>query len=156
MNMQVEYPRAGDKHSESNEEDQSIDSRTLKAARWADFEEDSIWHERVGLALLEAGYEVKAIEEFEKAKVQDQANWRADIGLAKALSKSSEKRLQAIDMMEKTLQVLEQNTNWMSDNERLYQKFCLDLAGFYIANADGEKAAGMYPGLAIVSGYYYH
>jgi tetratricopeptide (TPR) repeat protein len=121
-----------------------MDSRTLKAARWADFEEDSIWHERVGLALLEAGYEVKAIEEFEKAKAQDQANWRADIGLAKALSKSSEKRLQAIDMMEKTLQVLEQNTNWMSDNERLYQKFCLDLAGFYIANADGEKAAGMY------------
>ena len=121
-----------------------MDSRTLKAARWAGFEEDSIWHERVGLALLEAGYDIKAIEEFEKAKAQDQANWRADIGLAKALSKSSEKRPQAIDMMEKTLQVLEQDANWMADNERLYQKFCLDLAGFYIANADSEKAAGMY------------
>jgi hypothetical protein len=121
-----------------------MDSRTLKAARWAGFEEDSIWHERVGLALLEAGYDTKAIEEFENAKAQDQTNWRADIGLAKAWSKSSEKRPQAIDMMEKTLQVLEQDANWMADNERLYLKFCLDLAGFYIANIDSEKAAGMY------------
>jgi hypothetical protein len=47
-------------------------------------------------------------------------------------------------MMEKTLQVLEQDANWMAANERLYLKFCLDLAGFYIANADSEKAAGMY------------
>lgn len=121
-----------------------MDSRTLKAARWAGFEEDSIWHERVGLALLEAGYDMKAIEEFENAKAQDQTNWRADVGLAKAWSKSSEKRPQAIDMMEKTLQVLEQDANWMADNERLYLKFCLDLAGFYIANADSEKATGMY------------
>ena len=118
--------------------------KVLEAARWASFDEDSVWHERVGSALLEYGSEERAIKEFETAKSLDEKNWRADLGMARALAEQPGKRPRAIKMMERTLEILEADEIWMAQNEKDFSKWVFELAEWYSGNGELEKAAKEY------------
>ncbi len=88
-------------------------------ARWAEFAEDATWHTRVGEVLYDAGRHSSSISEFQAAIELDPRLWRARSGLAWVYSEQG-RRAEAVDAMEKCLEVFEEDENIMTQERERY------------------------------------
>jgi tetratricopeptide (TPR) repeat protein len=95
-------------------------AENIKAvARWAEFAEDATWHTRVGEVLYDAGYHSNSISEFQAAIELDPRLWRARSGLAWVYSEQG-RWAEAIDTMEKCLEIFEEDENIMTQEREKY------------------------------------
>jgi tetratricopeptide (TPR) repeat protein len=84
-------------------EDLPIWKQVIKAAEWTGFDDDALFHVRVGQTLLIYGENDEAITHFQLAKTDDSQGWRAFQGLGKAYFAKGDKNTDALEAQEKGL-----------------------------------------------------
>ena len=109
----------------------------MSIAKWAAFQEDSRWYERVGatfnLVAFESEDHLKATQMFETALNLDASNWRAHEGFGVAYM-NQRKRVLAVEAFGKALLELEHLPDGIASYQTDYNKYiylrpdCFELA----------------------------
>jgi tetratricopeptide (TPR) repeat protein len=84
-------------------EDLPIFKQVIKTATWTGFDDDALFHVRVGQTLLIYGQNDEAITHFQLAKMDDSQGWRAFQGLGKAYFAKGDRNTDALEAQENGL-----------------------------------------------------